>query len=93
MNDPSPIRLDKWQIVQAVVVAKMSYGLRVKVPSGEIGVVDRALIQDLPLAASEWPDVGCELVLVCGGYTTGGQLRLSARESDLDIANARLRDA
>lgn len=82
-------RLEKWQIVQAVVVAKMPYGLRVRVPSGEIGVVDRILIQDLPIQSSEWPEVGANIQVVCGGYTSGGQLRLSARESDLDIAKTR----
>jgi hypothetical protein len=85
-----PARLEKWQIIQATVVSKMSYGLRVQVPSGEIGVLDRVLIQDLPSAESEWPEVGTEIVVVCGGYTTGGQLRLSARESDIDMAKARL---
>lgn len=85
MIDPSD-RLEKWQLVRATVVAKMPYGLRVRVPSGEIGVVDRVLIHDLPLKAAEWPGVGVEILAVCGGYTSGGQLRLSSRESDIDIA-------
>jgi len=85
-------RLEKWQVVSAVVIKRMPYGVRVRVPSGEIGVVDRALIDDLPLSQSEWPDRGDELQLVSGGYTSGGQLRLSARSSDLDIARVRRSD-
>jgi hypothetical protein len=72
--------------ISPTLVARMPYGLRVKVPSGEIGVVDRTLIHDLPPQSSEWPEVRSTIWVVCGGYTTGGQLRLSARESDLDIA-------
>lgn len=82
-------RLEKWQVVSAVVIEQMPYGLRVRVPSGEIGVVDRVLIHDLPLRSSEWPTQGDELQVVSGGYTSGGQLRLSARSSDLDIARVR----
>lgn len=90
--DPSD-RLEKWQLVFAIVVAKMPYGLRARVPSGEIGVVDRVLIHDLPLREAEWPSLGAEILVVCGGYTSGGQLRLSARESDIDIAGAKLKNA
>ncbi len=79
-------RLVKWALVQAVVVAHMSYGLRVRVPSGEIGVVDRAFVADLPIAPSDWPQVGRQILVVCAGYTTGGQLRLSARQSHVDVA-------
>lgn len=77
--------------VLATVVAKMPYGLRVRVSSGEIGVVDRVLIHDLPLREAEWPSVGAEILVVCGGYTSGGQLRLSARESDIDIAKTKVK--
>jgi hypothetical protein len=61
----------------------------VKVPSGEIGVVDRILIHDLPIHSSERPKVGTNIRVICGGYASHGQLRLNARESDLDIANTR----
>lgn len=81
--------LKKWDIVSAVVVEQMPYGLRVRVPSGEIGVVDRALVSDLPVRSSEWPVPGDRLILVSGGFTSGGQLRLSARASDLDLARVR----
>lgn len=83
-------RLERWQIVTGVVVEQRPYGLRVRVPSGEIGVVDRILISDLPVKQSEWPVAGAELQVVSGGYTSsGGQLRLSSRESDLDLAKVR----
>ncbi|KQM03262.1 hypothetical protein FF86_10433 [Frankia sp. CpI1-P] len=84
-------RLAKWQIVTAVVIGHMPYGLRARVPSGEIGVVDRVLISDLPIGLSEWPVLGDQLTLVSGGYTSGGQLRLSARTSDLELARTRSR--
>lgn len=85
MSGPFP-RLDRWQVATAVVVEQMPYGLRVRVPSGEIGVIDRVLIHDLPLSVSEWPVSGDELQVVSGGYTSWGQLRLSSRDSDLEIA-------
>ncbi|WP_326835141.1 hypothetical protein VSH64_09480 [Amycolatopsis rhabdoformis] len=55
--------------------------------------MDRVLIHDLPLKMAEWPSVGAEILVVDGGYTTGGQLRLSARESDIDIAKATVKGA
>ncbi|WP_322749412.1 MULTISPECIES: hypothetical protein [unclassified Frankia] len=79
-------RLEKWAVVQAIVVAHMPYGLRVRVPSGEIGVVDRVFVADLPTFPSDWPRVGRQITVVCAGYTTGGQLRLSARQSHIDVA-------
>lgn len=79
----------KWDIVEGTVFQVVSYGLRVRLADGEIGVVDRMLLSDLPLKNSEWPKVNDKLTVVCGGYTSGGQLRLSLRDSDLDLAAAK----
>ncbi|GAA4636124.1 hypothetical protein GCM10023196_084680 [Actinoallomurus vinaceus] len=75
--------LKRWTIVLGEVVAHMPYGLRVRVPSGEIGVLDSAYLDDVPVAPSDWPDVGSRITVVSGGRTSGGQLRLSARPSHL----------
>ncbi|MEU5696329.1 hypothetical protein [Actinosynnema sp. NPDC020468] len=81
--------LPRWAVVDGVVVAHLPHGLRVRVPSGEIGVVDRVLISDLVVGASEWPAVGSTLTVVGAGCTTGGQSRLSARRSDVETAPER----
>ena len=84
-------RLPKWAIVEGMVVDHVSYGLLVRVPSGEVGVVDRLFIADVPTTLPEWPAIGKSITIVGAGYTSGGQLRLSARPSDL--AEARNRSA
>jgi hypothetical protein len=76
-------RLEKWAITQGRVVEHMPYGLRVRVPSGEVGVVDSTFIDDHPTPPGDWPPVGTELTVVSGGYTSGGQLRLSTRPSHI----------
>lgn len=76
----------KWEVYDGVVVAVLSYGLRVRLRDGEVGVVDRALLSDLPIQRTEWPKEADEVTVVCGGYTSKGQLRLSMRGSDLDLS-------
>ncbi|WP_125781140.1 hypothetical protein [Amycolatopsis sp. WAC 01375] len=83
-------RLEKWEIVTVEVVKQMPYGLRVRVPSGEIGVIDRVKISDEPVEVADWPMPGQKLTAVSAGYTSSGsQLRLSACHSDLALAKAR----
>jgi hypothetical protein len=41
-----PEQLREWSLTSGIVVKHMHYGLRVQVPSGEIGVVDRVDIAD-----------------------------------------------
>lgn len=66
-----PVRLETWRIVPAVVVAHPHYGLRVRVPSGEVGVVDSVHIADeLGLPPDRWPPVGSEIEVVAAGSTT-----------------------
>jgi hypothetical protein len=66
------------------------HGLLVSVPSGEIGVVDRADIADSPLPSAAWPVVEDRIIVVGAGYTSAWQLRLSARPSDVVRAKARM---
>lgn len=75
--------LKEWTLTRGRVVRHMPYGLRVRVPSGEIGVVDSAFIDDVPTGPEHWPAVGEEITVVSGGHTSGGQLRLSTRPSHL----------
>jgi hypothetical protein len=82
-------RLPKWAIVEGTVVDHVPYGLLVRVPSGEMGVVDRVFIADAPIAPHEWPAIGESIAIVGAGYTSAGQLRLSARQSDLAEARSR----
>jgi hypothetical protein len=80
--------LKRWTIVPGEVVAHMPYGLRVRVPSGEIGVLDSAFLGDDPVSRADWPEVGTRITVVSGGRTSGGQLRLSMRPSHLAHARA-----
>lgn len=51
-------KTEKWNLAEGAVIKHMPYGLRVRVPTGEIGVVDRADIADRPITEEEWPVVG-----------------------------------
>ncbi|MBG7700033.1 hypothetical protein HCJ76_18575 [Streptomyces sp. MC1] len=50
-----PEQLRKWSLTSGTVVKHMHYGLRVQVPSGEIGLVDRVDIAEGYLDPTEWP--------------------------------------
>ncbi|GAA4089434.1 hypothetical protein GCM10022214_57620 [Actinomadura miaoliensis] len=87
--------LAKWAVVEGEVVAHMHYGLRVRVPSGEVGVVDVSLVG---LARQDWPPVGERVTVVGADYTRTGpdrkirrQLRLTMRPEHLREARARQR--
>jgi hypothetical protein len=87
-------RLPRWSLVSATVVEHTNYGLLVRLTSGEtsgeVGVVDSGDIGDGPVPpAPEWPPVGSVITVVGGGYTSAGQLRLSARPSHIAEASAR----
>lgn len=81
-------QLAKWAVTSGTVIRHMHYGLRVQVPSGEIGVVDRADIADGGLSPDEWPEVGSVITVLGAGYA-GTQLRLSTRPSHLEEARHR----
>ncbi|MHA5055101.1 S1 domain-containing protein [Streptomyces sp. SD15] len=83
-----PEQLRKWSLTSGKVIKHMHYGLRVQVPSGEIGVVDRVDIADGYIGPADWPTVGSVLTVVSGGYA-GRQLRLSTRPSHLEEARFR----
>jgi hypothetical protein len=85
-------QLAKWVVTIGTVVRHMHYGLRVQVPSGEIGVVDRAEIADGPVDPADWPAVGSMIAVVGAGYA-GSQLRLSTRPSHLEEARRRMLSA
>ncbi|MFK0160841.1 hypothetical protein ACIQVK_53545 [Streptomyces sp. NPDC090493] len=83
-----PEQLRKWSLTSGTVIKHMHYGLRVQVPSGEIGVVDRVEIADRYVDPADWPAVGTVLTVAGGGYA-GRQLRLSTRPSHLEEARIR----
>jgi hypothetical protein len=81
-------QLTKWSITNGTVIRHVHYGLRVQIPSGEIGVVVRDHIGDSYVAQVDWPAIGSVVTVVGGGYA-GSQLRLSTRPSHLEQARAR----
>lgn len=83
-----PEQLTKWSLTSGTVVKHMHYGLRVQVPSGEIGVVDRIEIGDEYVDATDWPEVGSVVNVVGAGYA-GRQLRLSTRPRHIEEARTR----
>lgn len=87
--------LPRWAIVEGEVVKHMPYGLRVRVPSGEVGVVDVAEIGTGH--RQDWPQAGERVTVVGAGYTRTGphleirrQLRLSMRPEHLREARRRV---
>ena len=57
-------KTEKWALTEGIVVKHMDYGLRVQVPTGEIGVVDRADLGDGPVERAAWPVVGAVITVV-----------------------------
>ncbi|GHJ97342.1 hypothetical protein SNE510_68610 [Streptomyces sp. NE5-10] len=82
-------RLTKWSVTTGTVIRHMHYGVRVQVPSGEIGVIDRVHIDDNYVKPASWPTIGSVITVVGAGYA-GSQLRLSSRPSHLNEARARM---
>ncbi len=82
-------QLTKWSVTEGTVIHHMHYGLRVRIPSGEIGVVDRVLIDDDYVNPADWPAIG-SVITVAGAGCAGSQLRLSSRPSHLAEARARI---
>ncbi|WP_435192218.1 hypothetical protein [Streptomyces sp. bgisy126] len=82
-------QLTKWSVTDGTVIHHMHYGLRVQIPSGEIGVVDRVDIDDNYVNPADWSAIGSVITVVGAGYA-GPQLRLSSRPSHLDEARARM---
>ncbi|MFD8009561.1 hypothetical protein [Streptomyces sp. NPDC058955] len=82
-------RLSKWSVSDGAVIRHMHYGLRVQIPSGESGVVDRVYIDDDDVNPADWPAIGSVITVVGAGYA-GPQLRLSSRPSHLKEARARM---
>ncbi|MFD4370103.1 hypothetical protein [Streptomyces sp. NPDC058486] len=82
-------QLTKWSVTDGTVLHHMPYGLRVQIPSGEIGVVDRAYIDDNYVNPADWPAIGSVITVVGAGYA-GPQFRLSSCPSHLDEARARM---
>jgi hypothetical protein len=50
--------LAKWSFTTGTVVGHVHYGLRVQVPSGEIGVVDLVELADGHVSPKDWPAIG-----------------------------------
>ncbi|MFM9499946.1 hypothetical protein ACKI1Q_41015 [Streptomyces galilaeus] len=82
-------QLTKWSVTDGTVIRHMHYGLRVQIPSGDIGVVDRVDIADNDVNPADWPAIGLVITVVGAGYA-GSQLRLSTRPSHLEEARARM---
>jgi len=76
-------QLAKWAVIDGTVVLHKDYGLRAQVPSGEIGVVDRADIADGPVDLAAWPAV-VSVATVVGAGSAGSQLRRSTRPIHLE---------
>ncbi|KAA2250704.1 hypothetical protein F0L68_38770 [Solihabitans fulvus] len=80
----------KGLIVNGVVVEHRNHGLLVRFSSGEFGVVDEMYVSDVSMAPTDWPPIGQTITVVSLGRTSGtryrpSHLRLSARQSDIDI--------
>lgn len=82
-------RLAKWSFTIGTVVGHMHYGLRVRIPSGEIGVVDLVELADGWVNPKDWPAIGSVISVLGAGYC-GRQLRLSTRPSHFELARRRL---
>lgn len=82
-------QLAKWSFTIGTVVDHMHYGLRVQVPSGEIGVVDLVELADGYVSPEDWPAIGSVITVLGAGYC-GRQLRLSTRPSHFESARRRM---
>ena len=75
-----------------VVVAHRPYGLEVRLEaSGDVGVVDRILVDDNSFHANEeyWPDVGDRIRVRRMEVRPSGELRLTAKQSEVEWSGPR----
>ena len=75
-----------------VVVAHRPYGLEVRLEaSGDVGVVDRILVDDNSFHANEeyWPDVGDRVRVRRMDVRPSGELRLTAKQSEVEWSGPR----
>ena len=80
--------LQKYAIVNCVVVSHQHYGLVVQSDAGRRGFVDRIDIADTATEAAEWPAVGDNIRGVVLGLTQDGRIRLSIRRMDIDLVES-----
>jgi predicted RNA-binding protein with RPS1 domain len=74
--------LPKYTVIECTVIGHRSYGLIVRLDSGESGFVDRSYIADTVLSIDEWPRVNTRIRGILLGYTRDGRVRVSARRRD-----------
>ena len=75
-----------------VVVAHRPYGLEVRLEaSGDVGVVDRILVDDNSFHANEeyWPDVGDRVRVRRMEVRPSGELRLTVKQSEVEWSGPR----
>lgn len=80
------------EVMGRAPVGKRRHGLRVQIPSGEIGVVDRIELADGYVNPEDWPAIG-SVITVLGAGCCGRQLRLSTRPSHIELARRRMTSA
>ena len=61
-------QLAKWTLTTGAMVGHMHYGLRVQVPSGEIGVVDLVELAAGYVSPEDWPAIGSVITVLGAGY-------------------------
>jgi hypothetical protein len=85
MDEPM---ISRYQTLYCVVKSQQVYGLVVETETGRPGYIDSEFIADTPAHRDQWPTVAARLRVMVLGVTGDGRLVLSARESDLVLADS-----
>src|SRR5947209_19003844 len=77
------------QLVRARITRHHEYGVSIELDGGVSGVADIMFVHDDPILRrlDEFPPVGAFVEAVVLQYMPGGQMRLSLRDSDIDLAH------
>lgn len=77
----------KYRTLYCVVRSEQVYGLVVDTETDEPGYIDSEFIADAPSRRERWPAVNTSLRVMVIGHSGDGRLILSARHSDLTLAD------
>jgi len=80
-------RLQKYDAVYATVVSQPPYGLFLATESDDRAFIDADYVADGAVGRDSWPKVGERLRGIVLGVANDGRVRLTGRQSDLDLVD------
>lgn len=80
-------RLQRYAVVSGTVVSHPHYGVFLTTDAGDRAFVDSDYVADGDVRRDEWPQPGERVRGMVLGVTRDGRVRLTTRQSDLDLVD------